>query len=155
ERQQIREELNRILPADPRAEAARDALAEHVKANAEAGQQLPDREPDDVGLSAEQRVERFDDLKEREAGPHLPLPGGEAELRGENGAHVLQAAALRQGLDEEWWQTASVKEIQAVYEHVEGWEDGQAKRGMLTQLQSEVFHHHGVDVGRDAAAEDV
>jgi hypothetical protein len=96
-----------------------------------------------------------DHVAERIADLGLRLRAVQADQRGENGAAVIWAAALRAGLDEDWWREATAAEIGALWEHAERWGKGAGRDQALDHLRAGLRRHHDVDLTREASLEEV
>ncbi len=79
----------------------------------------------------------------------------EANLRGEDGTRVAQAAALRESLDEGWWQTANTDEVAGVWDHVDGWPEGAGKQAAQANLRTGILRTHGVTAVSGASGRDI
>lgn len=104
---------------------------------------LREQEP---GIDAEQ-------VRSKIADTGLRLRAVEADLDGENGDLVVQAAVLRAELDEQWWQNATPAEIGATWNQVSAWGPGAGRDEALEHLRAGVYRQYGKDVPRDTSSD--
>ncbi|MEV4440930.1 hypothetical protein AB0K09_18310, partial [Streptomyces sp. NPDC049577] len=79
----------------------------------------------------------------------------EANLRGEDGSRIMQAAQLRESLDQGWWETAGTREIAGVWDHVDAWPDSAGKLVAQAHLRTGILRAHGVTAPTGASGLDV
>lgn len=70
----------------------------------------------------------------------------EADVRGEDGAAIRRSAVLRENLDEQWWQTATIGEITGVVNEVSTWGPGPGRDEAQRWLRARIHAVHDVDV---------
>lgn len=111
-----------------------------------------DGEP--IELIAEYHATETEKAREQREYVELRLAATEADLRGENGVHVFQQAALSR-FDDQWWIEATPAEAAVLWGHVAGWGDGWAKLSMTARLQEQIYQRFGVTVADDMSVEQV
>lgn len=145
----LSEELDRLEAEEAQRQARRAGYVAR----------LDDPELDDEGVRArlERNVAAIDaglpGLHQQQAETALRVAATVADMRGENGAHVYDAARLTESLDDGWWATASPAEIAGVWDHVGAWQEGQARSEMLTVLREGIERHHRLIVPKDATSD--
>jgi hypothetical protein len=107
--------------------------------------------PEEAAAAAEAVAQ----TRERLAELNLRREAAEANLRGEDGSLVTQAAQLRESLDAGWWETANTTEIAGVWDHVDAWSEGAGKQAAQAHLRTGILRTHGITVPTGASGRDI
>ena len=107
-------------------------------------------DPAERELAAEPLRQASREARERLAQLRLERRIAEADARGEDGALIPRAELLREHLDEDWFHTATPRELAGVWDHVASWSPGEARAAAETHLRASLYRAHRLDPAHDA-----